>query len=163
MLFNSFTPSKGDFQFVTHKNIVDTADIQPFFQGFLIFLCNIILYNTLIEAVSQQCEGLMVKTLRDESQYEPARRSYNWLKALTRNQIRKSYLGLLVEKRLYGGHDRLLRFGSNCGVVRNREENWSVHFFYCQLCNQGKRFGAYLIACYDEDSEQFQAMTKVIT
>eukprot|EP01105_Mastigella_eilhardi_P013329 TRINITY_DN3032_c0_g1_i1.p1 TRINITY_DN3032_c0_g1~~TRINITY_DN3032_c0_g1_i1.p1 ORF type:complete len:883 (-),score=260.58 TRINITY_DN3032_c0_g1_i1:76-2724(-) len=118
ILWQSFTPIEGEFAFATYKNIVDTADMQPFFQ----------------EAVQQQCEGLMVKTLNTESEYVPAYRSYNWLK------LKKDYMAGM---------------GDSLDLV-------PIAAWY----GSGKRtgvYGAYLIACYDEDTEELQAMTKVAT
>ena len=70
ILHQTFKEIIGEFHFASYINIEDDGDIYPFLQ----------------KAVNEQCEGLMVKTLDVDSQYEPSRRSYNWLK------IKKDYM-----------------------------------------------------------------------
>ena len=82
LLKKNFKPVEGKFQFATsldHTEDGDSSLIESFLDA----------------AVKGQCEGLMIKTLDDDADYEPSRRSLNWLK------LKKDYLeGKVITKNI---------------------------------------------------------------
>lgn len=87
------------------------------------------------ESVKASCEGLMVKMLDGiESHYEPSRRSQNWLK------VKKDYLA--------GAGDSLDLVVLGAYYGKGKRTNW---------------YGAFQLACYNENSEQYETVCNIGT
>jgi len=91
--------------------------------------------HLLEESVKSSCEGLMVKMLDGpESYYEPSRRSQNWLK------VKKDYLAGV------GDSLDLVVLGAYFG--KGKRTSW---------------YGAFLLACYNPSSQNFETVCNIGT
>ncbi|KAK1944583.1 DNA ligase 1 [Phytophthora citrophthora] len=127
-----FKVKPGNFEFATSLDVEDGVDVKDNPEAMEEAVDKV--RNFLEEAVRENCEGLMVKTLEKEATYEPANRSHKWLK------LKKDYLDGI------GDSADLVPIGAFHG--------------------RGKRtgvYGAYLLACYDPDTEMYQPITKLGT
>ncbi|KAG7386120.1 tRNA ligase [Phytophthora pseudosyringae] len=127
-----FEVKPGNFEFATSLDVEDGVDVKDNAEAMEEAVDKVRTF--LEEAVRENCEGLMVKTLEKEATYEPANRSHKWLK------LKKDYLDGI---------------GDSADLV-------PIGAFY----GRGKRtgvYGAYLLACYDPDTEMYQPITKLGT
>lgn len=109
----------GEFQYATELTTNNIEELQKF----------------LDESVNHSCEGLMVKMLDgEESQYEPSKRSRNWLK------LKKDYLD--------GVGDSL--------------DLCVLGAFFGKGKRTGK-YGGFLLGCYNQDTGEFETACKIGT
>jgi DNA ligase-1 len=130
-LHEAFVETEGEFAFAQYGDGNQLDEIQ----------------NLLEESVKASCEGLMVKMLDGtESNYEPSRRSQNWLK------VKKDYLAgvgdsldLVVLGAYYGGGKRTGWFGSFLLACYNPSTQT-----YETVCNIGTGFSEEILATFHE-------------
>ncbi|AGO13488.1 AaceriACL155Wp [[Ashbya] aceris (nom. inval.)] len=109
----------GELQFANEITTMELSELQTYLE----------------QSVSDSCEGLMVKMLDgEESQYEPSKRSRNWLK------LKKDYLE--------GVGDSL---------------DLAVLGAYYGRGKRTGTYGGFLLGCYNPDLEEFETCCKIGT
>lgn len=122
---------------VRRENLYKSFQEEPgFFQFATTITSNDLeeIQKFLDDAVNSSSEGLIIKTLKKDATYEPSKRSHNWLK------LKKDYMDTI---------------GDSLDLV-------PIAAFH----GRGKRtgvYGAFLLACYDNDKEEFQSICKIGT
>lgn len=119
ILHSKLPKIEGELEYAQSKDTDDTEEIQTFLE----------------ESVKIGCEGLMIKTLDDDSTYEPCKRSFKWLK------LKNDYLD-----RGLGDTFDLVPIGAVMGT--GKRVGW---------------YSSYLVACYNESFERFETCTLVST
>ncbi|QDS74144.1 hypothetical protein FKW77_001207 [Venturia effusa] len=118
-LHSAFQETEGEFAFAKHGDGNQLDEIQVLLE----------------ESVKEGCEGLMVKMLDGiESNYEPSRRSQNWLK------VKKDYLSGV------GDSLDLVVLGAYFG--RGKRTSW---------------YGAFLLACYNSSKQTYETVCNIGT
>ena len=116
-MYSSFEPVDWKLAFASCKDADCFEDVSDF----------------LDESIKNSWEGLMVKTLEEDSTYEPSKRSFKWLK------LKKDYL----ETSKVGDSLDLVWVGADFGSGRNHGL-WT----------------SFLFAWYDEENDEFQWIAK---
>lgn len=119
LMKDTFVEDKGKLQFAISQDAERFEDIEGFLKS----------------SINDSCEGLMIKTLEDNSTYHPSKRSFNWLK------LKKDYLESSI-----GDSLDLVVVGADYGKGKRTG-----------------MYGSFLFACYEEDTEVFQTVVKAGT
>ncbi len=119
LLHNNLVEVKQRFQFARYMNAKTPEEMQVF----------------LDESIRSSCEGLMVKTLTENSSYEPSKRSFKWLK------LKKDYLDTSI-----GDSLDMVVVGADYGTGKRTGV-----------------YGSFLLAVYDPDTGNFQTASKMGT
>lgn len=137
ILREHFLPVYGQFDFAKASDGETTEAIQALLE----------------ESVKDGCEGLMIKMLETEASfYEPSKRSVNWLKVRSCSYLFFAYHSHFLYQLK---KDYLAGVGDSLDLV-------VVGGYY----GKGKRtnvYGAFLLACYDAESEEYQTICKIGT
>jgi len=107
-----FQETPGKLIFATHLDTDNFEEIQDFFN----------------ESKKIGCEGLMIKTLQEDSTYEPSKRTFKWLK------LKKDYLDTGLEDTF-----DLVPIGALKGIGKRTG-----------------MYGSFLLACYNPDFERYE-------
>lgn len=141
LLRSAFKPVEGEFAFATSMDGQELDEIQTF----------------LDESVKASCEGLMVKMLDGaESGYEPSKRSRNWLKVcFPPLSLGPFHVHVKLTQKLQIKKDYLAGIGDSLDLV----VLGAYH-------GKGKRtsvFGAFLLACYNPNSDTYETVCNIGT
>lgn len=118
ILFNEFERNLNGFKFVDYLDCKTAEEIENYFQ----------------KAISDKCEGIMIKTLENNSEYFPSRRCYNWIK------LKKDYLKGMI--------DTLDLVVLGCYYGKGKRTG---------------TFGGFLMGCYNDEENKFETICKLGT
>jgi DNA ligase-1 len=127
-------------RFAVRKDITSQEEVEAF----------------LDEAIAEQCEGLMLKTLTSNASYEPSKRSLNWLK------LKKDYIDgvgdsvdLVPIGAVYGKGKRSGVFGAYLLAVFNASEGT-----YQTVCKVGTGLSDEVLQEFTKQLSQFKTESR---